>query len=156
MPIEWGLDAVALAAALGCVVLVAMNYSSLPDTVPIHFGPSGNVDGWGDKVFAWLLPAIAAILTPMIIFLCGKPQRFNYLQAPAPENAQANYERARLLLRLLNALIGNMLLAMTWKTIYPTSNLLGLWLLVVVFAIPVLSIFLVSIIKTRSRHKPNN
>ena len=44
------------------VYLVAANYSSLPDTIPTHFGVSGTADDWGSKSTIFLLPALAVPL----------------------------------------------------------------------------------------------
>ncbi len=129
---EWVLDGVAVAAALGCVALAATNYGSLPDTIPTHFGPSGDADGWGSKAFVWLLPTIAVIVIPLIVFLCGKPQRFNYLGNVKAENAQSEYARTRLTLRLLNTVIGCLLLLLTWAMANPDKKILGAWLLPII------------------------
>lgn len=48
-----------LLIALGAVCLVNFIahlcfYPSLPDTVPMHWGFDGQVDGWGRNTWCWL------------------------------------------------------------------------------------------------------
>ncbi len=44
------------------VYLLAANYSSLPDTIPTHFGASGTADDWGSKSTIFIFPAMAVSL----------------------------------------------------------------------------------------------
>jgi hypothetical protein len=53
-----------LAIAL-CVIgygIVKMNYSLLPARIPIHFGFSGQADGWGPRRSIWLLPVLSIVM----------------------------------------------------------------------------------------------
>ncbi len=134
--IEWVLDGVAVAVAIGCVALAATNYGSLPETIPVHFGPSGEADRWGNKNMVWLLPAIAIVLIPFIIYLCRRPDRFNYPQKITVENAQSEYARARLTLRWLNAFFASLFFVLTWEITHPTVSILGSWLLPIVIGVP--------------------
>lgn len=56
------IEAVALVLSLVGPVLVIMNWSFLPDVIPIHFGLSGKPDGWGNK-------AILAVVGGESIFI---------------------------------------------------------------------------------------
>ena len=47
-----------LAAVILGFVLVAANYQSLPELIPIHFNGRGEVDGYGNKLMLWGLPII--------------------------------------------------------------------------------------------------
>lgn len=133
---EWVLDAVAIAGAIGCVVVAAVSYGSLPDTIPTHFGPTGEADRWGSKTTAWLIPAIAIGVNLLNIHLCSRPDRFNYLQKITPENAQSEYARARLTIRWLNAFFACLFFVLTWEITHPGIGLLGLWLLPAVIGLP--------------------
>lgn len=142
--LEWILDAVAIAGAIVCVVVAVVSYGGLPDTIPTHFGPTGDADRWGSKKMVWLIPAIAIVLSPLIIHLCRRPDRFNYPMKITAENAQSEYARARLMLRWLNAYFMCLFLVLTWEITHPNANLLGSWFLLFVIALPfvlLLSIF---------------
>lgn len=52
-------------AALGVLLMlgmVAMHYSSLPATIPVHFNGRGVADGWGGKGELWGLIGVAAFI----------------------------------------------------------------------------------------------
>ena len=59
------LELVAAAMALLLMILTGVFYSKAPETSPTHFNFSGDADGWGGKVFYWILAAI--MLVGMII-----------------------------------------------------------------------------------------
>ena len=59
------LELVAAAMALLLMILTGVFYSKAPETIPTHFNFSGDADGWGGKVFYWILAAI--MLVGMII-----------------------------------------------------------------------------------------
>ena len=59
------LELVAAAMAVLLLILTGVLYSQAPETVPTHFNFSGDADGWGGKVFYWILAAI--MLVGMII-----------------------------------------------------------------------------------------
>lgn len=52
------LNLAALAVAVGAVLLAGVNYPRLPERIPIHFGVTGDPDGWAAREMIWLLPAI--------------------------------------------------------------------------------------------------
>ncbi len=44
------------------LIIVIVNYSKLPDTIPIHYGLSGEPDNFGSKIFIFTLPALYIFL----------------------------------------------------------------------------------------------
>lgn len=44
------------------VVMTAMRYRDLPETIPIHFGIDGTANSYGPRVTAWMLPAIQVVI----------------------------------------------------------------------------------------------
>lgn len=61
------------------VVIAIVGIFLMPDTIPTHFGPSGEPDAWGSKYTVLLYPAILIVVTllavPMIKF---DPKKENY------------------------------------------------------------------------------
>lgn len=43
-------------------VLAVAGVMVLPDTIPVHFGPSGEPDGWGSSFFLFLYPVVLVFL----------------------------------------------------------------------------------------------
>ena len=67
------LDAVALVVWLVPAVYVFIIYSSLPQTVPVHYGLNGNIDRYGSKgeflTTEWVLLGVGALLYLLLKFL---------------------------------------------------------------------------------------
>ena len=38
------------------------SYPNLPETIPVHFGLSGEADGWGSRWMIFLMPVIAMLI----------------------------------------------------------------------------------------------
>ncbi|MBO5346682.1 MAG: SdpI family protein [Lachnospiraceae bacterium] len=65
---------VALAVILAIVGIVIM-----PDTIPTHFGPSGEPDAWGSKFTVLLYPAILVLVTVLAVPMIKlDPKQVNY------------------------------------------------------------------------------
>jgi|GEM_PF-1178470 len=56
-------------------------YSSLPDTIAIHFDTLGNPDGYGSKKYALVIPAINLLLTFFMFILAKNPNFANSMRA---------------------------------------------------------------------------
>lgn len=56
--------------AMAAIVIAIVGIFIMPDTIPTHFGPSGEPDAWGSKYTVLLYPAIlvlvSALAVPMI------------------------------------------------------------------------------------------
>lgn len=79
-------------------IYLFMNWSSVPDKIPTHFGFSGTVDAWGSKSSIIFLPIIMTVLYLMMTILAAFPQYYNYSVPITPENATAQYKNARTLM----------------------------------------------------------
>jgi len=56
-------------------------YNSLPDTIAIHFDTLGNPDGYGDKKFALVIPAINLLITFIMWGIAKNPNFANSMRA---------------------------------------------------------------------------
>ncbi|MEP7165982.1 MAG: DUF1648 domain-containing protein [Ferruginibacter sp.] len=77
-------------SSLGLIFLwifTVVQYSKLPDTIPIHFNASGNIDNYGNKLSIFLLPAIISIVFVGLTILNKYPHIFNYIHKITAENA---------------------------------------------------------------------
>lgn len=64
------------------VLLVAMNWSQTPATVPIHFGADGRANGYGSRVWLWFPPAMALCLYGLLSAVMRMPRWYNLPAAP--------------------------------------------------------------------------
>jgi uncharacterized membrane protein len=65
--------------ALASWMIAIYYWGKLPQTIPTHFGFSGQVDGWGQKSvwFTFMIPALQTLMTAGFVFLYFKPQYTN-------------------------------------------------------------------------------
>lgn len=127
---ERWLDMAAWVAVILNFALAFNAYSTLSETIPVHFNYKGDADGFGSRSMIFLLPIVSFLLVSGMIYVSRFPHNFNYLRKITPENAPAEYRRARLLLRVLNALISLMFMLLTWNTILVAKGEaegLGVW-----------------------------
>lgn len=107
-------------------------YSTLPETIPIHFNGSGHVDGSGNKAMVWTLPIMGTILFTGLTILNDHPHRFNYPVPLTHENASTQYTRATRLIRYLKLVIIVIFTILTNRTIQTATGAgdgLGPWFL---------------------------
>ena len=60
-------------------IYVLSNYKSIPDTIPTHWGPSGNADAFADKSFIKILAIVGMMI---IIILTANYQMYLYYKSP--------------------------------------------------------------------------
>ena len=108
----------ALVGVLLTVVVIVQSWPTLPDTIPTHFGVSGQPDAWGSRVSLWLLPGISILLVyiPLTIF-SRFPHIGNYPWNITEENAETQYQLARSMMGWLKAEIVWFMAYTIWKTI---------------------------------------
>lgn len=79
--------------------------STLQGGIPIHFNFRGDPTTYGNKENLWTLPkhvtAIYVLLTVVSFF----PRYFNYLEEITPENAEVQYKKAVITLRILKIIV---------------------------------------------------
>jgi uncharacterized membrane protein len=97
--------------------LTIASYSSLPDTIPIHFNGAGQADGFGEKATMLLLPLTATISFIGMTILNKFPQVFNYPTNITQDNAFRQYTNATRLIRYLKLSIVFIFGLIVFKTI---------------------------------------
>lgn len=103
----WLFVAMGLALAIGY-------YSDLPERIPTHFNAAGEADRFGSKYTIFFIPVLSLVLVAGIIFLMRFPHKFNYLNKITPENAESEYRRMRVGLRVVNVMTSLLMLVITW------------------------------------------
>ncbi|MFI5273957.1 MAG: DUF1648 domain-containing protein [Ktedonobacterales bacterium] len=92
-------------------------WSTLPATVPAHFGISGRPDAYGGKTTLLLMPAIALVLTVLLLIVARLPWAFNYPVRITPENAARTYRTGRLVPRWINLVLVWTFAVIGWQSI---------------------------------------
>lgn len=97
-----------LAATAGLLLLlgaVPFLWQELPERIPVHFGFSGEPDGWGAKGTLLILPVVGLILYASLMLLAKVPHVYNYPVPITPENAEAQYRLGRKQILILAAFL---------------------------------------------------
>lgn len=94
-PMETILDVASLCVLILMGLYVANAWESLPELVPMHFGPSGAPDDWGAKTTIWLLPALSLVTFGALKIMKRLPHTFNYPFPITDDNAEVEYRLAR-------------------------------------------------------------
>ena len=103
-PIDVIIDLVSVTFLLIILGYTFYVYPGLPDTIPVHFNGSGEVDGYGSKITIWLLPVISIVMFVGLFILNKYPHMHNYMVNITEENALKNYRFSTRVLRIVNLL----------------------------------------------------
>lgn len=118
-------DAVSLAFALVSFGLVAINYGSLPESIPLHFNFSGKPDGYQAKLILWLIPAINLVVFLIFTRLAAKPWVLNYPVSITTENRERQYLLASHMIRSVKLVVGMLICFLVDSTIRVANGLVS-------------------------------
>lgn len=114
---DWFFDT----ASLGGLILMASSliyfWPLIPETIPTHFGFSGEPDAWGSKSTLLILPVTSLALYLLLTVIGFFPRTYNYPFKITEKNALAQYELARALLGWLKVEIICFFSLIVWQTI---------------------------------------
>ena len=123
--------------------LIILNYSSLPDIIPIHFNGAGEADRFEEKTKIWNLPIVASVFFVVLSIINRFPHVFNYPTKITKENAQKQYSTATRLIRCIKLIFIVIFGLVEFKTIQIATgqtNGLGTWFFPFVLAIVIIPI----------------
>ncbi|WP_040278940.1 DUF1648 domain-containing protein [Psychroserpens damuponensis] len=104
-PLDVVVDLISVTIYIVLIVYTAINYGELSNIIPIHFNAAGEADGFGDKTYVWLLPAIG-IVTFILLFVLNKfPHIHNYMVNITEDNALKNYRFSTRIVRFTNVFV---------------------------------------------------
>lgn len=115
-PLEKMAEGVTIGVLLIHLIVIAIVYPSLPQTIPTHYGLDLKADGFGPKTTILMLPGIHLIITSLLFWLNTKPHIFNYPVEVTDQNAKKLYRSATQMLRILNITVSVIFLSISLKT----------------------------------------
>ena len=145
--------------ALGLLwVITLFNYTSLPESIPMHFNLAGKVDRYGDKSEILILPFVGTVIFIGITILNKFPHIFNYLVEITIDNALAQYQSATQMLRILKFVVILIFITITLLTINVSEqngNEINPWLVPALIAILfiITALYIVKSIKSNQHNK---
>ena len=126
------LEIVGWISVVGIWALPLINYSILPEIIPIHFNGAGKANGFGNKTHIFILPIISTLLFIGLTILNKHPHIFNYPSQITKENAVHQYTNATRMMRVLKLVIVLLFGLIVFKTIQNVNGHadgLGTWFL---------------------------
>jgi uncharacterized membrane protein len=115
--VEIALECAAIAGIFTFAYVHWSSYSSLPETVPLHFGLTGKADAWGSKKVLLFLFFLTCLLQFGLSWLSQYPHKFNYTVTITTSNAATQYRLARNMLAALKAILVWTFTYLAWQTI---------------------------------------
>lgn len=130
--LEIWLARIAIILIVVSFLIIGINYTQIPGTVPVHFNGAGKPDSWGHKAMLWILPVAMALVNFFITYISKKPAKFNYPYKITPENAENVYRKTRLSILLMAVVTALMTIYISWRSIqiaFGEATGLGMWFL---------------------------
>lgn len=135
------MEGISITLILLMVIYAAMEYTSLPESIPTHFNAKGEPDDYSNKTAIWLLPIIATV-TYIGLFIINKyPHIHNYMVNITEENALKNYRFSTRIVRIVNLLTIVLFTYITYHIIQSAKGAqieLGSWFLPIVIGCSVI------------------
>ncbi|PAX59858.1 hypothetical protein CK510_04970 [Brunnivagina elsteri CCALA 953] len=126
------LNKIAIAGFVALFLVAVYGTFVLPDTIPVHFGFNGRVNGWGSKSILWILPGLGLFIYGLLTLIARSPHNFNYLVEITEHNAFRQYQIATSTLNWLKTELVWIFAFMEWK-IFNLATVenpsLGIWFL---------------------------
>lgn len=111
---DWIIDSVGV-IGLVAMWIYAMTYvPMLPDSIPVHYGATGQPDRWSSRGTILTLPTVATVMFVLLLIVGRFPHRFNYLVEVTEENAARLYRLSRLMLACIRAEMVWLLAIIVW------------------------------------------
>ena len=107
---EWLADGLGYVSLAIMLAILLMQWDSLPEQVPAHFGANGEVDRWGSKWELLILPGIVIALNIFLKIFEKFPQVHNYPERLNESNVVAFYTNSRQAINYMKNII-NLLFA---------------------------------------------
>jgi uncharacterized membrane protein len=144
-------DLMGIALTIGSAIIAIYNFSSLPNSIPIHFNYWGKPDVWGSKEAIFLLPVIAVFTQVSLALATFVTEKTN------PDNIKKTLTLN--LLRYLKAEVGLLFLLGTFgsvKSAIENTNfpILALYLpMMLIFG--TITWYFILLIKSKNEHENN-
>jgi len=113
---KW-LEIIAIACLIILFLYPAINYSSLPEKIPSHFGGNGLPDDYAKKASLWILPIIGLFLYLFLSWIQTIPHLFNYSVKITEENAERQYKISIRLVLIIKVICLSAFAYITWSSV---------------------------------------
>ena len=89
--IDWIIEVLCLIFLGGITIYLILNWSSMPDKIPMHYNVAGEIDRWGNKTEIIFIPVMSWLLYGLITITEQFPKAWNTGIQVTEENAPRVY-----------------------------------------------------------------
>lgn len=114
---EIAAEALTAIALIASITVLIMYYGKLHDSIPSHFGLSGQADEFSGKSSLFLMLGLNFFLVIALTLVSFKPHNFNYQVVITEQNAQIQYAMARRMIIIAKMLISWLFFSLVFQTI---------------------------------------
>lgn len=103
-------------------IYTLLNYTALPDQIPVHFNSLGEITRYDDKDMIWIFYFLGFPIIYGIFYFNKFPHIFNYPQKITSKNAKKMYSDATRVMRFLNISIALLFAIISFEIIQVSIN----------------------------------
>lgn len=111
--VDWIIEAICLLLLGGITLYLILNWSSMPDKIPMHYNAAGEIDRWGKKTEIIFIPVMSWFIYGLTTLTEKYPNSWNVGVQVTDENAPRVY-------RILKSMIKTTKLCMVIAFCYIT------------------------------------
>ncbi len=130
---HWLLEAMALLSFIAMLVFFMLNWQSIGDTTPTHFGFNGTIDAWANKEVVLTIPVLALAVFLAMTAIEMMPKFWQIPQADEGKESAGYASRTLTLLILLKLIMVLVFFAVLFWIIAGAD--LPPWFMALIFAI---------------------
>jgi uncharacterized membrane protein len=152
-PFDWIIEGITLFILIGVMVYFFIQYSTLPGTIPTHYGFSGKADGYGGKSTLLVLVGVLIAMYLLLLGVSRIPHKFNYVTEITESNAYLQYSIALQMMRIVKlivVIIFSYIIVTTIQIAQGNAISLGTWFLVTVIFLLFVNIIIYAIKSSKS------
>lgn len=99
------MEVLSFITVVGTTLYLIISWGSLPDTIPMHYDLSGEIDRWGSKGELIFLPVMMWIIYLGITLMQRFPQIWNTGVTVTPENRERVYRTLKYMVESLKLIV---------------------------------------------------
>lgn len=99
------MEGLSFITVVGTTLYLIISWGSLPDTIPMHYNLSGEIDRWGGKEELIFLPVMMWIIYLGITLMQRFPQVWNTGVIVTPENRERVYRTLKYMVESLKFIV---------------------------------------------------
>lgn len=99
------MEVLSFITVVGTTLYLIISWGSLPDTIPMHYDLSGEIDRWGNKGELIFLPVMMWIIYLGITLMQRFPQIWNTGVTVTPENRERVYRTLKYMVESLKLIV---------------------------------------------------